>query len=69
MKQKPKNTARRPRNPLACHPLMAKGGMHRKSEKARRKAAKQALKREAMTEKFIAIVGFRHCLTAIAVAN
>ena len=52
MKQKVKSKMHRPRNPLARHPLMAKGGVHRKTEKARRAAAKRALKREAMTEKF-----------------
>lgn len=33
----------RSRNFLARHPLMKKGGVHQKSKKAERKAAKQAL--------------------------
>ena len=69
MKQKVKSKMHRPRNPLARHPLMAKGGVHRKTEKARRAAAKRALKREAMTEKFGEIVDFRHCLTSIPLAT
>ena len=37
---------RRPRNPLAHHPLMRKGGAHKKSAKAIRRAEKVQLKRE-----------------------
>ena len=37
---------RRPRNPLAHHPLMRKGGAHKKSTKALRRAGKVELKRE-----------------------
>ncbi|MGR8948303.1 MAG: hypothetical protein ACU84Q_09670 [Gammaproteobacteria bacterium] len=54
MKQKTKKLSSRPRNLVARHPLMAKGGVHRKSEKALRKAAKQELKREQPTERIVA---------------
>lgn len=36
----------KPRNPLHDHPLMRKGGVHEKSDKVKRKAEKQKLKRE-----------------------
>ena len=41
MKHKPKE-----RNPLHDHPLMAKGGVHEKSKKAKRRTEKQQLKKE-----------------------
>lgn len=46
MKKTPSKQTLRPRNYLARHPLMKKGGVHKKSEKAHRKAAKQRLKNE-----------------------
>ena len=46
MKQKTTKPSARPRNYLARHPLMKKGGVHQKSEKAQRKAAKQSLQNE-----------------------
>ena len=36
----------RPRNPLHRHPLMIKGGVHEKSNKAKRKSVTQKLKNE-----------------------
>ena len=42
----PKNSTRT-RNFLARHPLMKKGGVHQKSKKAQRKAAKLALARSS----------------------
>lgn len=46
MKTTVKAKAQRARNFLARHPLLNKGGVHEKTEKAKRKAAKQALRRE-----------------------
>lgn len=43
MKSNDLNRPARLRNVLARHPLMKKGGVHQKSKKAERKAAKQAL--------------------------
>ena len=40
----------RPRNHLARHQLLKKGGEHKKSEKAERKAAKQSLKNDYLDE-------------------
>jgi len=37
---------KRPRNTFHNHPLMRKGGVHEKSDKAKRKAAKQKLRKE-----------------------
>lgn len=34
------------RNPLHDHPLMRKGGVHEKSNKAKRKKARQEMKKE-----------------------
>ena len=34
------------RNGHAFHPIMSKGGVHEKTEKAKRKAAKQEMKRK-----------------------
>lgn len=34
------------RNGHACHPIMRKGGVHEKTEKAKRKAAKHQLNRK-----------------------
>ena len=36
----------KPRNPLHNHPLMKKGGVHDKTNKAKRKKLKQRLKKE-----------------------
>lgn len=36
----------KPRNPFHDHPLMRKGGPHEKTNKARRKGEKQALRKE-----------------------
>ncbi len=43
-----KNTRKpkRIRNSIACHPLLRKGGIHGKTEKAKRRADKQSLRRE-----------------------
>ena len=46
MKNSHKN--RKLRNPLANDPLLRKGGVHGKSKKAERAAAKQSLKRKVM---------------------
>ena len=35
----------KPRNPLALNPLMRKGGVHKKSQKAERQALKQATRK------------------------
>ena len=43
MKSSSSKNSLRKRNFLARHPLMKKGGIHRKSTKAQRKAAKLAL--------------------------
>ena len=40
---KPKN---KPRNPFHNHPLMFKGGVHEKSDKAKRRTEKQKLKKQ-----------------------
>ncbi len=36
----------KPRNPFHDHPLMRKGGVHEKTNKAKRKGEKQKLKKE-----------------------
>lgn len=36
----------KPRNPFHDHPLMRKGGTHEKTNKAKRKGEKQALRKE-----------------------
>ena len=41
---------KRPRNHLARHPLMKKGGVHQKTKKAQRKVSKQALRTEYPVE-------------------
>ena len=41
-----KNKQNRPRNILHDHPLMHKGGVHQKSNKAVRRREKQKLKRD-----------------------
>lgn len=41
-----KRKAQRQRNPFHDHPLMQKGGVHDKSNKAKRKNAKQQLRKE-----------------------
>ena len=35
-----------PRNPVACSPLLAKGGAHGPTERAKRRGAKVALRRQ-----------------------
>lgn len=47
MKQKTKKPLRY-RNPVACSPIMRKGGVHEKSNSAKRGAAKRELKKKAM---------------------
>jgi len=44
-RKSPETPRNRPRNPLAVHPLMKKGGAHEKTRKAERRAAKVALRR------------------------
>jgi len=44
MKMKTKVASNRLRNPFHDHPLMKKGGVHEKSDKAKRRIAKQKLK-------------------------
>lgn len=44
MKQRVQLHARKPRNPLHDHPLLRKGCVHGKSQKAERHAAKQRIK-------------------------
>lgn len=44
MKMKTKVTSTRLRNPFHDHPLMKKGGVHEKSDKAKRRIEKQKLK-------------------------
>lgn len=36
------------RNPVACSPILRKGGVHEKSNGAKRNAAKRKVKKEAM---------------------
>lgn len=36
----------KPRNPFHDHPLMRKGGLHEKTNKAKRKGEKQTLRKE-----------------------
>lgn len=50
MKMKTKVTATRFRNPFHDHPLMKKGGVHEKSDKTKRRVAKQKLKNEEWYE-------------------
>jgi hypothetical protein len=45
----------RPRNPLYNHPLLHKGGVHRKTQKAQRQQAKQQLKRNPWDERMALI--------------
>ncbi|MEM7468794.1 MAG: hypothetical protein AAF387_18150 [Pseudomonadota bacterium] len=53
----PAKKAPKARNYMARHPLLAKGGVHEKTAKAKRKAAKQALRREYPGEK-LTHIGF-----------
>lgn len=41
-----RNIDLKPRNPFHDHPLMRKGGTHEKTNKAKRKGEKQALRKE-----------------------
>jgi len=41
-----KVTKNKPRNPFHNHPLMFKGGVHEKSDKAKRRTEKQKMKKE-----------------------
>lgn len=41
-----KGTKQKRRNGHAFHPIMSKGGVHEKTEKAKRKAAKHEMKRK-----------------------
>lgn len=49
---------KKPRNRVATNPLLRKGGIHRKSRKSERQAARRALRKE---------LGARHQLVAYAV--
>ncbi|MCO7225091.1 hypothetical protein [Pleionea sp. CnH1-48] len=48
MKRK-KQKLNKPRNPFACDPLMTKSSVHEKTYKAKRKSARQQLKKESLS--------------------
>ena len=58
MNKKQPDKPRRPRNLLACHPLLQKGGAHKQSKKAERRAAKLAIKREYLGENLFSELAF-----------
>lgn len=55
MKMKTKVASNRLRNPFHDHPLMKKGGVHEKSDKAKRRIAKQKLKNGEWNEQSILV--------------
>ena len=58
MNKTPRVKPRKQRNPNAYHPIMRKGGVHRKSKKAERSAQKLALKREYLGENQLSKLSF-----------
>ena len=54
------------RNPLYQHPLLGKGGVHRKTRKALRRKDKQALRKEWCDPMTSRVMGSQHFLRAIA---
>lgn len=51
-KNKKLKLAKTPRNPFALDPIMRKGGSHEKTNKAKRKKDKSALKKELKRSSF-----------------